>query len=559
MAEDLLDHRRIGQEGQHGEGRSGSLRRTAGTAERVDLEHPQEQPGPGHAPASGPGSAGCGLGGPGQGRGVGGRAWNGCGCRSAGHESGQTLGWLPLRWPGQERACGAAVGEDPEVPRLVGVGGGQQSGQTAEELQRLEHEMGRSPLLGPGTAELLDDPPVGAERQPVLGEGGTEPIAAEPFQPLTIGRRHRLRRMERESRDLGTERLARSGSGGLILLRARQRRRGSGGHGRVDRDEERLVEREQVGVEDRLASIAPARGREEIRQAPGQLERQLLHLAGCGRRQTGEPQPAVRGRDEEAIGQDAVDVGVHVESAAHALEEDDRPGLALGQPELARAPPLPTEEDGQGAAEHPREEGPVHRQAEAHGPGKGQDPLAVVGLGKEMIDQPGRRVGGATAGAARAEPGQLLELLAEALSEGCTLWISSRETNPIPLSRLAMQQQLARIEAAVLSFADDESAALLQRALAAPDGDAPGRGDGRRNRPRAAVPPEALARFIHRNEGWPAGLGICAQALSRGRAPEGRISAEISEVVARTRSRRGPTTRSVLQAGDLPEGAADGT
>jgi hypothetical protein len=98
-----------------------------------------------------------------------------------------------------------------------------------------------------------------------------------------------------------------------------------------------------------------------------------------------------------------------VEGATHPLGHADRTGLAVAEPSCSAPASLPGEEGLEKGLEHGGEQGRVDRQAETHGPGRRQDPVAVPRLGKEVIDEIGGGVGGATGGTGGTEPGLAAE------------------------------------------------------------------------------------------------------------------------------------------------------
>ena len=81
----------------------------------------------------------------------------------------------------------------------------------AEEVQRLEDQVGGSPGMRPGAAKCVDDLPVQSPREAFLGERSPQSVAAQTLQRLPIMSRDTLRRVQREPGQGRAERLAQRG------------------------------------------------------------------------------------------------------------------------------------------------------------------------------------------------------------------------------------------------------------------------------------------------------------------------------------------------------------
>jgi hypothetical protein len=172
VSEDPLHDGRIREEGEDDQGNALAGQGAPGTGERVRVKHPPQQLVPGETVAA--------------------RARGGLRLHNAARlEQGD--GGVRRR-PGEEFSRRAASGQAAVVADGMGVWPGQERGQTAEEVQRIEHQLGRSPWLGPGAAELIEDPAVRGEGKAGGSEGGSEGIAEKPFPTCTILHRHPLAR-----------------------------------------------------------------------------------------------------------------------------------------------------------------------------------------------------------------------------------------------------------------------------------------------------------------------------------------------------------------------------
>ena len=382
VSEDPGDDGRIGDEGEddHGCG-------TAGALQSIDKEDSAEELGPGQARSARghfwmrrPGGAAVGR------RGS-------CGVR------GLRRGLRLERRRGQEVSGAGAVAEATMIPNRMSVGRGDERGQAAEELERLEHETSRALRMRPGTAQAIEDAAILTQGESVLGEGGPETVAAQTFKSLAVLSRHGLSGVQRESGHTGAKGLGwrlgdLSGKAELITRHGGLDRRGQGllegGGGRFE---------QRVGLEDVVAETLDDGG-----QTAGDLQGEGRDLLVGGSGQGHEGEEAVGSRHEESIGHEAVNVGVEVQRSTEALDESDGPGLPGADAEGAAAAALPGEQGAQEGVEQGGEEPAIDGQAEAQGPGECQHPLAVVGFGQELIDQKGGGVGHASPDAARAEP-----------------------------------------------------------------------------------------------------------------------------------------------------------
>ena len=68
----------------------------------------------------------------------------------------------------------------------VSVGRGDEGGQAAQGVERLEHETGDALRMRPGPAQMIEDAAIVTQGQAFLGEGGPQSIAAWSFQPSAV-------------------------------------------------------------------------------------------------------------------------------------------------------------------------------------------------------------------------------------------------------------------------------------------------------------------------------------------------------------------------------------
>lgn len=114
-------------------------------------------------------------------------------------------------------------------------------------------------------------------------------------------------------------------------------------------------------------------------EAPGDPLGQQRHLlVGRGwQGHEGERAGAGGSCHEQAVGQDAVGVGIAVERPTEALEERDCSGLPIGDAQMPPAVALPCEDDAEEGADHPPEERGAAGQGEAERERAG--PCAIPG------------------------------------------------------------------------------------------------------------------------------------------------------------------------------------
>jgi hypothetical protein len=72
--------------------------------------------------------------------------------------------------------------KDPEIPQKMQSRRGHRGHQASEQVERFEHE--RTRAVSPYFLQLELEPPVGATREALLGEGGTGDV---PAQALDLG------------------------------------------------------------------------------------------------------------------------------------------------------------------------------------------------------------------------------------------------------------------------------------------------------------------------------------------------------------------------------------
>jgi hypothetical protein len=107
----------------------------------------------------------------------------------------------------------------------------------------------RSPFLRSRPTELVDDSPVGVQGAAFLHESRPQPIPDQPFQSLSVVSRRELRGVQRESGDVGAERLAvdRRIRGGVF--ESGQGRCLQGRDRGIHRHDQRVVEGGQFGID----------------------------------------------------------------------------------------------------------------------------------------------------------------------------------------------------------------------------------------------------------------------------------------------------------------------
>jgi hypothetical protein len=89
----------------------------------------------------------------------------------------------------------------------MAVGSGDQSGESAQEIEGLEHERGRTLGVGPGPAQVIDDAAVGAPCEAPSSKGRAQAVAAQSFEPEPIAGGDGVGGVKGEAGDLGAERL----------------------------------------------------------------------------------------------------------------------------------------------------------------------------------------------------------------------------------------------------------------------------------------------------------------------------------------------------------------
>ena len=94
---------------------------------------------------------------------------------------------------------------------------------------------------------------------------------------------------------------------------------------------------------------------------------------------------------------------VKIKRTPKSLYKGDRTGLPIPDTERPASAALPGEEGAQVGGDQGTEESSIDSQTEAECPWEGQHPMAVAGLGQQLIDQVGRNVGHATPDAAGAQ------------------------------------------------------------------------------------------------------------------------------------------------------------
>lgn len=130
---------------------------------------------------------------------------------------------------------------------------------------------------------------------------------------------------------------------------------------------------------------------------------ELRHLTGRGRWQGSETRPAARCWDEDAVGDQAVEVDVQVEGGTRPL--DRRDGTA--HPAAETAPPGAAALQAEDRTDEDREYGAAQAVVPGHGvpepPGAGEHPLADGQTAEHRIDEVHRALCHAPAAARRAE------------------------------------------------------------------------------------------------------------------------------------------------------------
>jgi hypothetical protein len=172
--------------------------------------------------------------------------------------------------------------------------------------------------MGPGAAEVIEDPPVRVPLHSPLREGRSQSIPAQALQPRAIRSDDGLRRVQAETRDTGAERLRLHIPASLEAdLR----------HRRADRRRERLLQRRQCGIRRPPRCVLfPLQIHNDPAHPARDLQHEFLHLL-CrrrGERREGQATrllPSHHGENEEAVGQDAVEMRA-VERVWATLETD---------------------------------------------------------------------------------------------------------------------------------------------------------------------------------------------------------------------------------------------
>jgi hypothetical protein len=283
------------------------------------------------------------------------------------------------------------------VAREVEVGGGDEGGEATEERQRLEAELGAALGVRPGFGEAVADPAVGVAGAAALGEGCAQAISAELLETCAVVGGDGASGVEGEAVGLSAAGLAER----LVVGR-------EGVGGAVARDPLGLGE---GGVEVRLLVVAGwgqvvgggAVALEACGEALGEARGEVQDFLVGGWREGDEgegPVPVVR--DEEAVGDDGVDMGIEVQGPAKSLDKRNGAGLAVGDPEVAAAAALEGEEGAEKGTEAGRQERVVDREGEAEGPGEGEDPLPKGDRGENSVDEVSGRIGHASCPADRA-------------------------------------------------------------------------------------------------------------------------------------------------------------
>ena len=112
---------------------------------------------------------------------------------------------IGLWWQRKQWAITGAICEYTVIPGQILEWGGQQDGETFEELCRLHDELSDTGGRGPGTGELIAHLAAREDGDSLRRERRSQPIATEPFEPFAVVGLHGAGGVQRESTSGGAK------------------------------------------------------------------------------------------------------------------------------------------------------------------------------------------------------------------------------------------------------------------------------------------------------------------------------------------------------------------
>ncbi len=391
VGEDPADHSGVLDRGDQAHAAA-----TARAGEHIDVEGAAHQGGP-RPGARFPGRLALELGDPGRG--------------GVSHEFSQREPW-PLIGDGAAAPAGVR-GEDPVVEDEVDAGARSQGGELFEELQGFEEQVARA--VGPLALQLQQDAAVGRELEAVLGDRGSEQIAAELLEAGAVFCRHGQAHVEIEALEVGAAGPGRGDPGDIRLApelhdpgpRPPTQRDAPQDRGARDGSQScrflsdwirgrqaRIIRLQAVVVEE------PADAGADRSEQPGDL----LVAGWWGEVEVEAP---TLGLGEDPIEHERMEMNIQIQRATEALDDRDTPGLPIADPALARLLALKAQERAHDDTQHGAAEGVIPGEEVAEAVGEAQDPLAYGHSGQHLVHQMGGALGHAPAPAARAEAAAL--------------------------------------------------------------------------------------------------------------------------------------------------------
>jgi len=273
-------------------------------------------------------------------------------------------------------AAAGVAGEEAVVARHVEAARRDECTEAKEQLARLEPK--DEAAVGETALHRVEDPAVGSFLEAALRERRAQAVAAELLEALAI---------VAVDGAAGVERVA-------VLARAERRQRildkrlaarpgGSSGQEQV-----------RLGLVVKNTVVESAAAAQERRHPLDDAvkERDDIHVGGWV--ECDEVRAGVRivwARDEDAVGDDDMEVKRSFESGVEALHERDgavRAGARGANAVAPRAPPLPGEDHPQRFAECLGGKLRIGGEVPAHPTGKRDHPLPIAAPGKDPIHKP---------------------------------------------------------------------------------------------------------------------------------------------------------------------------
>ncbi len=280
------------------------------------------------------------------------------------------------------------------VADLVRTRGWDQGYQPLDQLERFEHDVGRT--VAPAVPEPVGEIPVGEGGEALGGDGRPGHVATESLEARAVPRRDADARVQANARHARTERSGnapeRFGVDPIAKPPNTPAGSFSSGHAALHRcsgelGHQRSLVREGVGI--RGISIEQTPPGEQPLDAAGGARHHALDLGVVRGRERREANGSASCRPVHAVKHHGVEVDVQVQRVTKALHEGDCAALhaatALG-PALAATASQRCEHRTDEHAEHRARELPVISEAVAQPEGQREHPLADGDHGQHAID-----------------------------------------------------------------------------------------------------------------------------------------------------------------------------